>query len=199
RESRLPIRVGQKIRPRPNPDFGQITTVDTTGHSWYRGLQTGLLRAPSRGIGYSVAYTLSVSERDTEDSDFVPQDQRDYGADRGPTLNDARHRLAGTLSIDLPLALHLGTIVTARSALPYNLIVGLDANGDGYKNTDRPPGVGRNSARGSSFVEGDVRVSRIFGRGARRIELIAEAFNMTNRRNWTFPPNLLFGTSPRPS
>ena len=110
-----------------------------------------------------------------------------------------RGQRIGTLSIDLPFALHLGTVFTARSPLPYNMTLGLDQNGDGYKNTDRPAGVGRNSGRGSSFVEGDVRLSTTFGRGDRRVELIVEAFNVTNRLNWTFPPNLQVGKLARPT
>ena len=81
---------------RPDPHVGQINTVQSTAHSWYRGLQAGFARSVSHGLGFSVAYTLSSTERDTEDANFVPQDQRDYAADRGPSLNDARHALTAT-------------------------------------------------------------------------------------------------------
>jgi hypothetical protein len=183
---------------RPDPNFGKISSVESTANSWYRGVQIGLLKSSSSGFGYSIAYTLSSSQRDTEDFDFVPQDQRDYGADRAPSLNDARHRLAGTLICNLPFRLRFASIVTFRSALPYNITLAGDENRDGNLN-DRPFGQGRNSARGASFVETDLRVTRTFGRHARRIELIGELFNVTNRRNWIFPSNIPFGSPRRPS
>src|SRR6185503_20152168 len=94
------------------------------------------------------------------------------------------HRLSASVNVDLALGLRLTTILTARSALPYNVTTGRDDNGDAYQ-TDRPAGVPRNSARGGDFWQIDRRLAKAFGSGARRIELLAEAFNLTNRHNWT--------------
>ncbi len=174
-----------------DPLFAQVNAVETSGRSWYRALQIGLVQRHTRRFSFSTAYTLSSSQRDTEDSNFVPQDQRNYVADRGPSLNDARHRLVVAGNVGLPFGLSLATVLTARSALPYNITTGTDDNRDGNPSTDRPPGVSRNSGRGETFCQGDVRITKTFVFGVRRLELVAEAFNVANRSNWTFPVNFV--------
>jgi len=170
-------------RPRPNSGYLVITAYETRGNSWYSGLQASLRRQHANRYSYYVAYTLSKSERDTEDYRFVPQDQRDFAADRGPGANDSRHRLAANAAVDLPYAFQIAGILTARSALPYNITTGGDENNDTFP-TDRPPGVGRNSARGDPFWQTDVRISRAFRLKRTRIELLGEVFNLANHRNW---------------
>ena len=172
------------LRGRPDPTFQEITVRETEGRSLYRALQIGLEKQTSRRHAYGVAYTLSRAERDTEDWDFVPQDQRYYAVDWGPSSSDARHRLAASADVDLGRGVRVTMIATGLSALPYNVTTGTDDNLDTYT-TDRPPRVSRNSARGSSFWQIDVRVAKALRAGTRRIELIAESFNLANRRNWT--------------
>jgi hypothetical protein len=71
----------------------------------------------------------------------------------------------------------------ARSALPYNVTTGAP-NVDGYLIV-RPAGMGRNAARGADFWQVDLRVSKTIAAFGRRLDLLAEAFNVVNRRNWT--------------
>src|SRR5262249_16317321 len=134
--------------------------------------------------GFHVAYTLSATERDTEDSQFLPQDQRNYAAEYGPANLDTRHQLAASGMLELPGRFELASVVLAHSALPYNETTGNDDNRDTIFN-DRPPGVSRNSRRGDDFWQIDVRASKGFSKGAARIDLMAEAFNVANHRNWT--------------
>jgi len=170
-------------RPRPDPTMQRVLVRESKGHSWYRGLQVGLQKRHSVRHAYGISYTLSSTDRDTEDTDFLAQDQRNYAAERGPASSDARHRLSASSSVDLPLGLRLATLLTARSGLPYNVTTGADNNGD-LATTDRPFGVSRNSARGSGAWQLDGRVSRIVGIGRRRIEVLVEVFNVTNQPNW---------------
>ena len=95
--------------------------------------------------------------------------------------------------VALPLGFSLATVLTARSALPHNVTTGTDDNRDGSPTTDRPRGVSRNSGRGAALFQGDVRIKKTFAFGVRRLELVAEAFNLTNRLNWTFPVNFVRG------
>jgi hypothetical protein len=171
-------------RLRPNPDFQRILAVETRGNSWYRGLAVGVERQHADRYSYVIAYTWSRADRDTDEFSFIPQDQRDFAAERGPSPNDVRHRLAASLNIDLPYGLRLATVITARSALPYNITTGRDDNGDDNFN-DRPSGVGRNSGSGGDLWQADVRLSKSLRFATHRIELLAEAFNAANRSNWT--------------
>ena len=76
-------------------------------------------------------------------------------------------------------------LIAARSGLPYNETTGADDNRDTQTN-DRPAGVGRNASLGASPVPGgpprDQGRSRFAAVG---IEMIGEAFNITNQKNWT--------------
>ncbi len=170
---------------RPDPNYLRINVRETEGQSWYRGLQVGLQKRHSLRHSFALAYTLSDSERDTEDWDFIAQDASNFAAERGPSLNDVRHRLSTSVNLDLPLGVRFTTLMTTRSALPYNITTGRDDNGDGEM-TDRPSGVGRNSARGDDLWQVDVRLAKAFDFGQRRsLEVLVEAFNLANHRNWT--------------
>ena len=181
-------------RPRPNPAFQRILTRDSNGNSWYRALQLGFRRRHSSRHSYAVSYTWAAAERDTEDWEFLPQDQRNFSAERGPASSDARHRLSTSTNVDLPFALRLTTLLTARSAFPYNITTGSDDNGDLAVN-DRPPGVSRNSERGATAWQIDIRLSKVVGLGRHRVELLAEAFNITNQPNWTAFDGIITNTT----
>jgi len=168
---------------RRDSEYQQVFAVDSIGHSWYRALQ---ISAESRGAGrlsWSAAYTWSLSERDTEDANFQPQDQTNPQAERGPAANDTRHRLVATAQSQLPWGLQLSPVVALQSPLPYTITLGTDRNGDLATN-DRPAGVGRNSARGSGLIQIDVRIAKSLRWGSHTAQASCEAFNVTNRANW---------------
>ena len=72
------------------------------GNSWYTGLQVGIEKRLSQRHTYTVAYTLSETERNTEDFNFFPMDNRFYDLERGPASNDARHRVSAAFTLQLP-------------------------------------------------------------------------------------------------
>jgi Carboxypeptidase regulatory-like domain/TonB dependent receptor-like, beta-barrel len=187
-------------RARPNPSFQRITIVETKGNSWYTGLQVGIEKRLSQHHTYTVAYTWSETERDTEDFNFFPVDNRFYDLERGPASNDARHRVSAAFTVQLPWQIQAGTLIAARSTLPYNITTGADDNRDTQTN-DRPAGVGRNSARGASLFQADLRLTKtVQMRGGVGLELIGEAFNLTNQKNWTnFTGNQRAATFGKPS
>jgi hypothetical protein len=171
-------------RARPDPRFQRVTIVETAGNSWYTGLQVGIEKRLSARHTYTIAYTLSETERNTEDFNFFPVDNRFYDAERGPASNDSRHRVSGAVSFELPWGIQAGTLIAARSKLPYNITTGADDNRDTQTN-DRPAGMGRNSARGASLFQADLRITKSIKLRAVNVELIGEAFNLTNQKNWT--------------
>src|SRR5262249_21871223 len=123
---------------RPIAEYEQVIVTTTRAHSWYTGLLVAVRGRPKDRFGYSIAYTWSSSENDTEGRGAFPQNQSDLLADRGPARFDARHRLTATGTADLPFACRLSVVVTARSGLPYNLTTGTDDNRDGVSTNDRP-------------------------------------------------------------
>jgi hypothetical protein len=186
-------------RARPNPLFQRVTIVETKGNSWYTGLQVGVEKRLSQRHSYTVAYTLGETERNTEDFNFFPVDNRSYDRERGPASNDARHRVSAAFSLQLPWQIQAGTLVAARSKLPYNVTTGADDNRDTQTN-DRPAGVDRNSARGATLFQADLRLSKSVHVRGLELELIGEAFNITNQKNWTnFTGNERSATFGKPS
>jgi hypothetical protein len=93
--------------------------------------------------------------------------------------------VSATIDVDLPFEIRWSTVLAVQSALPYNITTGTDDNRDGEPTTDRPAGVRRNSAREADFWQVDARLSKVLASSSVEVELLAEAFNLTNRRNWT--------------
>ena len=147
-------------------------------------MQVGIEKRLSARHTYTIAYTLSETERNTEDFNFFPADQRFYDAERGPASNDSRHRLSAAVSLQLPWDIQAGGLIAARTKLPYNITTGADDNRDTQFN-DRPAGGGRNSSRGATLFQADLRLNKTVRVRGVEVELIGEAFNITNEKNWT--------------
>ena len=85
-------------------------------------------------------------------------------------------------------------IFTYTSALPFNIQLPNDRNGDTNFN-DRPEGVSRNAGEGFDYQSLDLRLSRTFPLPAGfSVEAIVDAFNVLNRANYQVPNNII--TSP---
>jgi hypothetical protein len=173
---------------RADPTMGNWYNVEAGGHSDYKGLYLVLKKRYSHGYGLEVSYTLSSSKADVESGDWnTASNEYDRSLDYGPTSQDARHRLSLTGIADLPLGFQLSTIFYYRSALPVNITLGYDANGDGV-NADFPGTAHRNSGRGPDYYSLDARVSKFVNLGSRfSVQIFAEMFNLTNRVNYNNP------------
>ncbi len=118
--------------------------------------------------------------RDTSVNPLNP----DCSACNGPLDTDARHRITLSTVYHAPYGINASGILRYHSALPYTVFAGTDLNGDGY-NEDLAPGHTHvNDARGASFSQMDIRISKEFRfSGQYGVELIGEVFNLFNSRN----------------
>lgn len=109
----------------------------------------------------TVFYGLSQHRNDTDGPFSVPSGNDDWG----PAPSDVRHRLGGVAG--LPRDIHATINALVLSAPPFNVTTGVDDNRDTVFN-DRPPGAGRNSARGAGQIDVSARVgwTRTFGQRA---------------------------------
>ena len=192
---------------RPNPNHANNQQYQSVGDSWYNGMTLSLSQRPVSWGSARISYTYSKG-LDTAGNFFFsqPQNANDIAAERGRSENDQRHRLvlSGTLtSPDGPAdtwfrrvtnGWMFSYIYTYTSAVPFNIQVANDRNGDTNFN-DRPEGVGRNAGKGFDYRALDLRLSRTFAFGSGfAVEGIIDAFNVLNRENYQVPVNII--TSP---
>jgi hypothetical protein len=112
-----------------------------------------------------------------------PNDPADIEAEWGRSRADERYRFVASAVLRMPANLTVAPIFEYGSGQPWNRRRGYDFNGDG-KTSDRLPGVPRFSEDGPSFASLNLRATyRLHATGRVGIDLIGEAFNLTNRVN----------------
>ena len=201
------------------------------GTSWgetsYRGVTLSL--AAQRQDRYQVlaSYTLSKAEDNSTDfqSAFIPESNglgRDPSdptglpigfhpsSEMGASLADRRHRFVLSGTYLLPQRVRVSAIGSAATGRPYNILAGVDLNGDGDGGAfppdrarrnlaDPASSVARNSGRLPMEATVDLRVNRRFRPGAPiSFDAIFEVFNLLNRTNFV-EVNNIFGTGAYPS
>jgi hypothetical protein len=198
------------------------------GSTWYSGATLSAAKRFAHQYQFLASYTLSKAEDTSTDfsSGFLPQSNGlgrdpanpnglpigfDPDSERGPSLQDQRHRLVLSGMYTAPYDLNVSAIVTMASGRPYNILAGADLNGDGDGGTipgpdrartnpaDASTSIGRNSGMLPTQATVDVRVNKMVPIGSRaRLEAIFEVFNLFNRANFT-DVNNVFGTGSYPS
>jgi hypothetical protein len=196
---------------RPDTTIGRVLIHESTGQRSYHALILNTERRFGDRWRFTTAYTLSSTKGDSEarNSTTLPTDQYNLAADWGPAEDDARHNVVVTGQVTLPFAIQIGGIFQYRSAFPFNPTSGRDTNNDS-RSGDRPdqnpsgtyptngvtefgnfsipvnrPGtLSRNAFRGPDWARFDLRLSKKVSIGKRRIEVLAEAFNVLNRVNY---------------
>ncbi len=202
---------------RPDPRYGNVFVSRSVGEQDYHGLITTLTKRFAQGFSFQAAYHLSETKGTAFADDFTgfgiftsPSDPLTNEQDRGPGDFDMRHRFTLTgvveprfkgLSGAAAAVLNgwqMSSRVILSSGYAFNATTGQDANGDTIFN-DRPAGISYNAYSLPSYQTLDLRLSRIIRLGeSRRLELIGESFNLTNRLN---PTNVVrvFGPNAAPN
>jgi hypothetical protein len=183
---------------RPNPTYANNSQYSSEARSNYHGLHLSFVQRPFRWGNYRVSYTLSKSMNNVGENFFSsPIDPFDIDKDWGRSDDDQRHRLVATGSVHTSLdaaqtswqrltyGLQVSSMVQWYSALPFNLTSGLTTvQGTAGRPIVDGQFIPRNAGIGSDFFSLGLRVSRSFRIGESiRADGIAEAFNLTNRRN----------------
>lgn len=194
-----------------NNGYRRILVVVNQGESVYNGMQLNLNKRFSQNFSllasYTYSHTINTVEPDAPGGD--PNDSNQLGAfERGDSVLDQRHRAAISGWWRLPQRFVFGGLATLASARPFNIVTGVDNNGDGA-NVDRPvingSVIGRNTGRGNALYDFSLFLEREFRLTERvRLSLRGEGLNVFNHantigRNGTFGnaasgiPNVTFG------
>ena len=195
---------------RPEPNIGTVTQIESTGRTSNDRLNVNMsYRVPAKRLFMNANYTLATMKNVADNALSLPANSLDPDAEWGPASQDIRHRFNAMVTFPLWLGLRANVNTHASSAAPYTITTGRDDNGDGVSN-DRPPGVGRNGARGAARWELSTRASKAIGFGGQRsserggrgsagdaadqrfnVEFYVQAFNVLNRINYVnFSGNL---------
>jgi hypothetical protein len=183
---------------RPNAAYANNSQYSSTGDSNYHGLHVSFLQRPATWGHYRVSYTVSKSMNNVGEFFFsAPIDPFDLSKDWGRSDDDQRHRLvvdgsiqssmepATTVWQQISHGFQVSGMLQAYSALPFTITSGVTTvQGTAGRPVFHGSFIERNAGIGSDFVTLSLRVSRAFRiRGRLHVEALAEAFNVTNRRN----------------
>jgi hypothetical protein len=198
---------------RPNPSYANNSQYSSVGRSNYHGLHVSFIQRPARWGNYRISYTLSTSMNNLGEFFFSsPIDPFDLSRDWGRSDDDQRHRLAINGAVHSSMApaatawerishgFQVSGMLQAYSALPFNITSGVTTiQGTAGRPVVDGAFIKRNAGIGSDFFTLNARVSRAV-RVAGRVELegLAEAFNLTNRRN-DLTRNTNFGAGAYPA
>jgi hypothetical protein len=180
---------GNATHLRPNTAFDQINMYTNDGHSKYQALVfslNGNIRKNDLITG-SVTFASKKNISDDFSPDFptgYPNDPANIESEYGPARGTEKYRIVLSGIFHAPWQINVAPIFEYGSGQPWTHRLGYDYNGDG-KNSDRPAGVGRNTMDGPLFRQLSLRVTKAIPvTGWGQLEAIAEAFNVTNVKNF---------------
>ncbi|MGC2403912.1 MAG: TonB-dependent receptor [Acidobacteriaceae bacterium] len=173
-----------------------IRLETTQGKNNYRGLNLSIERRYSNNFQLTFWYTyarchssdvLAADQGFDSGPESLPINQDDpvSKADFGPCALQPGSSLMFSPIWTLPYKFQLSSITRFTSGLHYDIIAGLDLNGDGVVN-DLPPGVAtKNSGVGVNFFQSDVRLAKSFDfpRDWGGLEADFEMYNIFNNKN----------------
>jgi len=148
----------------PDPSAGVITQIESSANSFNHTLFVNFNWAKFGKFMIGAGYVLSKTTDETDGALSLPTDNFDLRGERGPSLQDTRHRFNILTNFRLTKSLSLSSIFNANSGRPYSVTTGFDDNKDLSVN-DRPAGAGRNSARGAGQWDLSSRLSWSFSFG----------------------------------
>ena len=133
--------------------FGSINAQSSDGNSVYHAMNIDLKKRFSNNFQFLASYTWSHSIDDSSDLQtlLLPQDNRNFRAERANSLFDQRQRFVFSGILASPPAWRSGSswqrvlsdftlapIVEISSGRPFNILSNQDTNNDQSNQTDRP-------------------------------------------------------------
>ena len=187
--------------------FGNITSVESSGHSTYNGLNVTLRKQLAKGFETYATYTWSHAIDDAPEQNNIDagsnllSDPTNRRRDRGDSLTDKRHVFNMT-AVMMPEVKsdnkvvnylanqqhRLSLAVVVSSGDLFNMGSNRVLNGDSTEGGayQRPLFVGRDTIRAGYVAEINARYSRLFQIKERKsAEFLVETTNLGNRLNVT--------------
>jgi hypothetical protein len=191
-----------------NPLIAQNNQYTAAASALYEGGILEVKKRFSNSFTLLGNYTFSKGYDTSTDfnTDYGPQDPTNLGLDRGLSEFDERHKVVIAGVFDSPWkgpvlsGFELAPIFTYHSGLPFNLLAGVEVNGNNHAPNERPIGAPRDTGLGPDFYNFDMRLSWQHKLAEKaKVQFTAEGFNIANRTNFASVNNEvgpLFGLTP---
>src|SRR5438128_1167668 len=187
--------------------LNDIYQLQDSAASTYHGTSLTLSRRMNEELEFSASYTLSKTFDDGSDFDEQPQNPFGLRAENAVSRQHQQQRFVFNALWNLPIGdekdnggkpdegtgwltqtfshIEVAPILTLESGRPVNPLTGLDSNqSHAFPLSARPLGLGRNSLNAPALATMDLRVLKYLPfRGVRRLDLVAESFNLFNSAN----------------
>jgi hypothetical protein len=172
--------------------FGSINAQTSDGNSTYNALNVDVKKRFSNHYQFLASYTWSHSIDDSSDLQtlLLPQDNRNFGAERSDSLFDQRHRFVFSAVIASPSSWNseggfhralsnftIAPIFEVSSGRPFNILSNQDTNNDQSNQTDRPSVL----ADGTLCVPGTTGCAGLITGGVFTSGSLARNFGITHR------------------
>jgi hypothetical protein len=204
-----PQQIGREVFSPARLDayFDDIYQLQDSAESTYNGASLTVSREMNEDLEFSASYTLSKTFDDASDFDEQPQNSFDLRAENAVSREHQQQRFVFNALWDLPIGdeednggkpqenpgwltqtfshIELAPILTVESGRPVNPLTGLDSNqSHAFPLSARPLAFGRDSLGTPALATMDIRVVKYFPfGGVRRLDVVAEAFNLFNSAN----------------
>jgi len=220
-----PQQIGRDVftPARAIPQFNDIYQLQNSANSTYNGGSLTLSRRMNAELEFSASYTLSKTFDNASDYDEQPQNPFDLRAENAISRQHQQERFVFNALWDLPIGdeeeqsgkseseedkgwltqtfshIEVAPILTLESGRPVNPLTGLDSNrSHAFPLSARPFNLGRDSLKTPALFTMDLRVLKYFSfGGVKRLDLVAEFFNLFNRTNVS-EINPVFGSGATP-
>jgi hypothetical protein len=131
--------LGEAIGPRPFGDpAGDIYQYEGSGVFRQNQVVASFNAKVNSRFSMFGYYVYSRAKSDTDGPGTLPSNPYDLRSDYGRAAFDFRHRGFISATTMLPLRIRMAPFLFLQSGLPYNVTSGVDTNGDGNPNDDRP-------------------------------------------------------------
>ncbi|MGH6630564.1 MAG: hypothetical protein ACREB3_12600, partial [Burkholderiales bacterium] len=170
----VPTPAGKQHFCPTDANFGFVLYVHPVGFSIYHAGTASLRKTFSNhySILANYTYSKSIDIETTINLPSTPENYLRHDLDRAVGDNDIRHRLTVAMLSESPKEwprvlrdFKASILMNAQSPRHFTINAGFDTNGDLFPFSDRVGTIGRNTFKGDSFFNLDLRLQRSFSLG----------------------------------
>lgn len=132
-----PLQENCLAAPRPDAAFGNVNEYDSSGTTVQKQMIMNFRTNFGQRFSMGGNYRLGFVNSDTDGAGSSPAYAYDFAGEYGRAAFDIRHSFTLYGNITIPWNVFLNPFIVATSGRPFNIIRGIDTNGDGIF-TERP-------------------------------------------------------------